>query len=334
MFLLILGLLLAGLYLWMRHTDRRRLSNGFVMVSAALALFLALADLLSDWLPWTSLIWLVLILLLPLAVMVLGGYLIANGLTMWRLEGRSLGNAMSLLAGIAVFALPIIAVLLVRTGGAVASGIALLLFFLSAYAGGVFVVFLAYAIAYGRMRPQHTPDALVILGSRIINGKVPPLLRARLDRAMEIYSATQPRPLLIPSGGQGPDEALPEGEAMAAYLLDAGAEPSDVVVESRAATTEQNLRFARNEQLMAGRDGPLLAVTNDYHVLRSAMLARKLKIDAEVTGARTASYYRPSAFLREFVAVLNEHRWLNALAVLPFVAVTALLVFYAIQQGH
>lgn len=329
MILLGVGVLSLLLFVFMYRRDRRRLRNGFVMVFAVLCLLLGAADVLSRWFPWTSSVWLALILLTPLAVVVLGGYLVANGITMWRLEGRSLGHLLSLAAGVAVFVLPVVAVLLVGTGEPTATGIAVLLFFLSSYAGGVFVVFLAYAVAYARMHPAYSPDAIVVLGSKIINGKVPPLLRARLDRALDLYEATEPRPLVIPSGGQGPDEEQSEGAAMAEYLLDRGLPSSDLVVENRAVNTEQNLRFSRDLQLEAGRTGALIAVTNDYHVLRSAMLTRKLGFPADVVGATTARYYRPSAFLREFVAVLMEHKWLNVLACLPFLALSVLLVVYA-----
>lgn len=330
MILLLLGLVLAALYVWRWRSDRRRLSNGFVLVAAALLVLLGTAELLSHLWPWTSYVWLLLILLMPFAVMVLGFYLIRNGVTMWRREGRSLGNLLSLVAGLLVFALPVIALFLIWTANPLALGLAMLLFFLSSYVGGVFVVFLVYALAYARMTPRFEPDAVVILGSRLIHGKVPPLLRARLDRAVEIYQETEPKPLMIPSGGQGADETRSEGEAMAEYLLQAGIPEADVLAETRAANTEQNLRLGREVQLRAGRKGPLVAVTNDYHVLRSALLSRKLDLEAEVQGARTASYYRPSAFLREFVAVLSEHKVLNALACLPFLGLSVLVMLYAL----
>jgi uncharacterized SAM-binding protein YcdF (DUF218 family) len=44
-------------------------------------------------------------------------------------------------------------------------------------------------------------------------------------------------------------------------------------------------------------------VTSDYHVLRAAMLARRVGLPAGATGAKTARYFLPSATLREFAAV-------------------------------
>lgn len=120
---------------------------------------------------------------------------------------------------------------------------------------------------------------------------------------------------------------------MADYLISAGASPDDVTPENAARTTEENLRFSEQIQHDAGREGGLLAVTNDYHVLRAALLARRQKIAAEVVGSKTARYYVPSAFLREFVAILVEHKWLHVVLCLPFVALSVLLVIAIVSAG-
>lgn len=93
---------------------------------------------------------------------------------------------------------------------------------------------------------------------------------------------------------------------MGEYLVEHGIPAGAVLPETRAATTEQNLRFSR--ELLGvhrpERTGQLLVVTNGYHVPRTALLSRSLGIDADVIGAPTARYFVPSAFIREFVAVL------------------------------
>ena len=113
---------------------------------------------------------------------------------------------------------------------------------------------------------------------------------------------------------------------MAEYLITQGADPADVRPESRAVNTRQNLLLAQEIHAAAGRPGPVLAVTSNYHVLRAAVLAREVGSDAQVIGAPTASYYVPSAFLREFVAVLVQQRRAHLLIVLPFLALTAIAV--------
>ncbi|WP_209684248.1 YdcF family protein [Arthrobacter stackebrandtii] len=314
-------------YVYLRRKDPRMLRNGLVLVAACWFAAVGALDVLSQWFPWTSWITLALFALTPLAIVVLAGFLISNGATMMRHEGRSLGNLLSLIAGVALLGLPAVALLLVTTLNPVAIGMAALLFFLCSYFGVVFVVFLAYAVVYGRMKHSTTPDAVVILGSQIINGKVPPLLRSRLDKGIEVYHAvpSAAAPLLIPSGGQGADEAMPEGVAMAEYLVAAGIPGEHVAAEDQAVNTAQNLQLSTVVARAHGRTGAMVVVTNNYHVLRAALLSRKLGLDAQVVGSPTARYFLPSAFLREFVAILQEHRKLHVFMCLPFLALTGLL---------
>ena len=76
------------------------------------------------------------------------------------------------------------------------------------------------------------------------------------------------------------------------------------------AYTEENVRFVA--QLLTERLGDritlktqkIVFVTSDHHVLRTAALTRKLGVPGSVIGARTAQYYVPAGFLREFVATL------------------------------
>ena len=139
------------------------------------------------------------------------------------------------------------------------------------------------------------------------------------------------RQLLPPAGDPkaivGPDGITPlmaaaagGHEAAVEFLLEHGADPDDVRPEVQARNTHQNLVLSAAVQQQAGRPGPVVAVTNNYHVLRTAVLARRIGSDTQVVGSPTARYYVPSAFLREFVAVVVEHRRLHLLLVVPFAA--------------
>ena len=55
-------------------------------------------------------------------------------------------------------------------------------------------------------------------------------------------------------------------------------------------------------------------MTSDYHVFRTAEYAHKIGLAADGVGSRTARYFWPTAFIREYVAVSNAHRW-------PFVVI-------------
>ncbi|TWX38659.1 YdcF family protein [Frigoribacterium sp. ACAM 257] len=337
MTLLVPAVVFAVLYVVSRRRDARRLRNGVFLVGALGSLLLAGVLELAAASALLQLLVLAGVGLAGVLVLVLAGFLVGNGVTMLRREGRSLGNLLSLIAGLALLVLPAAALALIFVpagtelpAGVVTVSIALgvLIVFACLYAAGTFAAFGFYSLVYSRYRHTRTPDALVVLGSGLVRGEVPPLLRSRLDRALAIYRSVPEgttRPLLVPSGGQGADEPRPEGVAMAEYLLSQGADPSDVHPETASTSTRENLVLSREVQRAAGREGSTLVVTNDYHVLRAALLARAAGSDAQVVGSPTAAYYVPSAFLREYVAIMVEHRRLNAVAVASLVGFVALL---------
>lgn len=57
-----------------------------------------------------------------------------------------------------------------------------------------------------------------------------------------------------------------------------------------------------------------------------------MDIDAQVGGCRTARYYTPSAFLREFVTIISKHKIMHAVLCLPFLGKAALMVMGALAS--
>ncbi|GAA3043855.1 YdcF family protein [Actinokineospora globicatena] len=252
--------------------------------------------------------------------LVLPAALIANGVLMVRREGRTLGNLLSLLAGLAMVGLGGVtaAVLGFDSSRWLVAAVGSLVF-VAGYLAFLFGALLVYSVLYGRIGRDRRADAIIVLGAGLNGSSVPPLLAHRLDRAVQCL---QEDAVLVVSGGQGTDEDLSEAEAMARYLRDQGVPDERILVEDKATTTEENLR--NSMALLADTPGTVLAVTNNYHVFRTAVLARRLRLPLDVVGAHTAPYFVPSAFLREFVALLAQYRRTNAalivlLAALPFV---------------
>ncbi|MFJ8825213.1 YdcF family protein [Streptomyces sp. NPDC102467] len=297
--------------------DRRRVSNavflGLALVFAAAALFLQLASKKPQLGKDAAV---ALLVAAALGVITLAWFLLANGITMVRKEGRSPGNLLSLGAGIALvalLALLITALVLHTRTLAVAAGTAVAL---AGYVAFLFVCFLLYGTLYERLHIRRRTDYVVVLGSGLVGGTtVPPLLASRLDTARKVHAKLSRRgkqPVLLTSGGQGPDEELPESHAMADYLV-ARDFPADLIErEDRSTTTEENLTFSKELMQKAHPNYRCVIVTNNYHVFRAAVTARRTGVRGHVVGAPTASYFWPSAMLREFVAILLTYRRTNA----------------------
>ena len=178
----------------------------------------------------------ILILLLAVPYM-----LIANGVTMIRKEGRRLADLLSLLMGILVgtgelsfflfILLPYLSSGASGTAGNISKVQMSLLFIgLSViYFSLVFVSFMFYTRFMGILPIRKDFDCCIILGCGLLaGGKVSKLLAGRLDKAIELYRKDPTPPVMIPSGGQGPDEAVSEASAMRDYLIANGI-PEDMI---------------------------------------------------------------------------------------------------------
>lgn len=296
--------------------DRRKLSNGvylfLTLVFLAGALLLTLGSVSREAAAFLGVTG---FLLVPLAVVAFGVFLIISGVAMLRREGRRPANLLSLVAGIGIVAyLPAqVAVGLIdwKPLTVTASAVTGVLFYVSF----LFVCFLLYSLVYGRIRSRRAVDFIVVLGAGLLDGRrVPPLLAGRLDRGREVFTAQRERggdPVLVSSGGQGPDEEVPEAHAMREHLVSRGVPADRVLVEDRSRTTWENLTFSAQLMRASKADYRCVIVTNNFHVLRAALLARKAKVVGQVVGARTAWYFWSGAVVREFIAVLVEHRVLN-----------------------
>lgn len=319
-----------AVYLLVYRQDRRRVRNGVLLLLALHSSIGALTRLLSTTLQLGDLLTLAGAGLALLGVLVLGVFLIWNGLTVVRKEGRSLGNLLSAVTGLALLGAPVASAALVLTQTPLGLAGGVLLALLSLHVGLAFLVFLCASIPYQLFPKQLETSGIIIHGSGLIDGEVPPLLRSRLDRAVrerERLLAAGWDPLLVPSGGRGEDEPRAEGEAMAEYLLaEVGIPAERVRAETASRTTRENLTLSHQLLDDAGHQGPYIVSTSRYHAFRAALLARSLGYADEAIGGPTAFYYVPSATLREFLAVLSYRKVWLTVAFLPSLAIVMLLV--------
>ncbi|HEY1626771.1 MAG TPA: YdcF family protein [Streptosporangiaceae bacterium] len=307
--LVVLVLLVIGVL-----RDRRSFSNaillGFGFALLALGAANRLADAPSRWSHWLLEFLLVLIAIGPFLV---AGYLLQNGVVMARREGMRPKNLLSLLAGLGILSVIAVAVAALRAGSRELSLFSALTMVLFGYVSFQFVSFVVYAWLYARLPVRHRADFVVVLGSGLLGGgRVPPLLAGRLDRGLAVYRKQRGDPLLIVSGGKGSDEQVSEAAAMSAYLVQLGLPADHVLLEDQSRTTEENLVYSKAIMARLRPDGyRCVIVTSSFHVFRAAIIARRTRVHGQVTGARTAGYYWPTAMIREFGAVFLSYRWIN-----------------------
>ena len=162
-------------------------------------------------------------------------------------------------------------------------------------------------------KPEYDKDALIILGCGFRKDGTPtPLLAGRIERALKFYRGqiekTGKAPMLVPSGGQGPNEVVSESDSMKAYLLEHGIPEEHILQEDQSKSTYENMLFSKKVMEEAGVKGNIAFATTNYHVFRSGLMARRVKMRAVGMGAKTKWYFWPNAAVREFVGILTDHR--------------------------
>ena len=258
-------------------------------------------------------------IVLPLLIFLSGIFLIYNGVILLKREGRSKTNYLSMGLGFLILLFfGIVALRLTNTSDLFYTNHLInliFLFILYSYFifGFAFAGFLLYSILYLIIPKKKHYDFIIIHGAGLLDGeKVTPLLKRRIDKAVEAYhNSKNPHIKIIASGGQGVDEKISEAQAITNYLLTETDVPRDaIVLEDQSRTTYENLLYSKKlgEKLVASPQ--FLFVTNDYHVFRTSTYARKLKMKGDGLGCRTAGYYIPSAFIREYVALCVKLKWL------------------------
>ena len=270
-------------------------------------------------------------ILLPILIFLSGIFLIYNGLILLKREGRSKANYLSMLLGIVI--LVFFALISFRLGGQNELfytnhflNILFVFIFYSYFIFGFgFAGFMLYSILYLFIPKKKHYDFIIIHGAGLLDGeRVTPLLKRRIDKAVEVYHKSKNSNIkIIASGGQGADEKISEAQAIVNYLLEETDVPREaIVLEDKSTTTYENLLYSKElgEKLVAKPQ--FLFVTNDYHVFRTSNYARRLKMKGDGLGCRTAGYYIPSAFIREYVALCVKMKWLFVAFYLPFLVGT------------
>ena len=308
--------------------DRRLFKNGIFLVLALMFAGLGLIFAVETVSQTAAKVLVVAVLVaVPLTIAVLAVFLVINGVTMLRRERRRLSNLLSLLVGLGIIGFVIFSVLVQKIGWEPLAVVRSVLLGILTYISFLFLCFLVYAFFYSRVRSSRKVDFVVVLGSGLMGSRVTPLLASRLDRARQVYDRALRKgrsPQLVTSGGQGPGEDLPESHAMAAYLVERGVPDDQIIREDKSTTTWENLTFSRDLMVELRPQYRCLIVTNNFHAFRAALTARKAKVNGQVVGSPTAAYYWPTATIREFVAILAGHPYING-AICLLIALTAIL---------
>jgi len=121
-------------------------------------------------------------------------------------------------------------------------------------------------------------DTILVLGSKVDGNNLADshpekVTQERLDTAL-LFAEKNPQATIVVSGGQGSDEALPEADGMAKYLMDKGISSHRIIKENKSLDTYENLKNSKIHL-----SGQTVIITNDFHLYRALLIAKKMGLN-------------------------------------------------------
>jgi len=145
----------------------------------------------------------------------------------------------------------------------------------------------ASAVLIWASRDEARPaQAIVVLGAAQYAGKPSPVLRARLDHALELWNRHLAA-LLILTGGTGSGDTTSEAAVGRTYARRHGVPDSAILVENEGRTTSESMRGVAGMLEVRGLQTALL-VSDPFHMLRLRILARRFGFTPYTSPTRTS----------------------------------------------
>ncbi len=132
---------------------------------------------------------------------------------------------------------------------------------------------LAGVLVWGRRDTARPSSAIVVLGAAQYVGRPSPVLRARLDHAIDLWRRGM-APRIIFTGGFGEHDTTSEAAVGERYAIEHGVPPRAILIENKGRSTIESLR--RVAMLMEGEPSrEVILVSDPFHMLRLTILARR-----------------------------------------------------------
>jgi len=148
-------------------------------------------------------------------------------------------------------------------------------------------------------------DAIVVLGAAQYNGRPSPVLKARLDHALELYERELAN-RIIATGGQGLGAKFSEGEVSRRYLSEHGVPAEFITVETTGQSTMQSVAVV-GEIMDRMQLDSCIVVSDDYHMHRAKKMLEEIGLTVYGSPREAApsdSWTRRKRLLRESLSYL------------------------------
>lgn len=152
---------------------------------------------------------------------------------------------------------------------------------------------------YGRLDGARPAGAIVVLGAAQYDGRPSPVLRSRLDHAIDLYRRGI-ADTLVTTGGTAPGDTVSEAVVGKRYAVKAGVPAGAVLTEETGMTSLESMEAVAEMMQRHGLRSAVL-VSDPFHMLRLRLLALRVGVRAHTSPTRTSPISRNAAEERRHV---------------------------------
>lgn len=129
-------------------------------------------------------------------------------------------------------------------------------------------------------------EAIVVLGAAQYDGRPSPVLKARLDHAIDLWNQ-KIASVLIVTGGMGSGDTTSEAAVGRAYARKHGVPDGAILLENEGRTTRESMLAV--SRMLDGRSAKTAILVSDpFHMLRLSILGRRFGIVPYTSPTRTS----------------------------------------------
>ena len=143
-------------------------------------------------------------------------------------------------------------------------------------------------------------DYILVLGASVKKDSISPMLKDRLDKAIEVYNDTKAK--LILSGDSIKSDEYDEVGKMKKYMLDNNIPIEDLILDEHGISTYDSIY--RIKDMTKGKK--IVIITQRYHLYRALYIANSLDINSYGIPALGENYFGQE--YREFREVLARNK--------------------------
>lgn len=148
---------------------------------------------------------------------------------------------------------------------------------------------LLMVIVYERRDTKRPAHAIVVLGAAQYDGRPSPVLRARVDHAVQLWRQGL-APVLVMTGGRGEGDTTTEAAVERRYAISKGVPARAILTEARSRSTSETLRNVATMMTKDRRE--VILVSDPFHMFRLAILARRYGLEPRTSPTRTSPISR------------------------------------------